>query len=395
MKIFTQKILIYTFYFINFLSILNNIDAMSPKKSAPIDIQRPKSFNFTVEIMNQENLDKEDSEDEDNSKQESDSEIFDFGFSQSDDIENLYNKYPQKKLKPTNKTNNSMFFNDLTEDNDELDKKIEPKITNINPHNLFEKINLTEHEIQTLIKEKEKIIPNLEESDIEILKKIKTKDDLLRLDKRTLNCLLKAVNLKKLIDKFKISEQEIINILLAITYLTPREFTSHLNSINLRKNFLENLNTQGLIYLLKKIKTKKLLNFNITKNYDSEELLKLIYKKASLTNENPLNLIDIMLLSKNGIIKNKLLEIYPQTLSSMLLILREEKDLEIRKIIHERGRQAERLAQQLNPKQEDTAPKRPRIQDQILSDSESSDSNEEPEKEDDSEEPECEQPFFS
>jgi hypothetical protein len=399
MEIFTQKTLINAFYFTVFLSILNNIDAMSPKKSAPIDIQRPKSFNSAVEPMNQENSSEEDSEDEDNSKQESDSEIFDFGFSRSDYIKNSYNKYQQKKQNFINKKNNFVFFQYLTDENDELDKKLEPKIQNTCPKNLFDKIDLTEHETRTLLNEKEEIMPHLEESNIKILIKIHTKEDLLKLDRNILNCLLKAVKLKNLIDKFKISDQEIIDILLAITYLKPKEFTLHLNGTELRRNFLENPNTQGLIYLLKKITTKKRLNFDRLKKHNNKKLLELIFKKASLTNENPLNLIDIMLLYKNSIIKNKLLEIHPGTLSSMLLILREEKDLEIRKIIHERGLQAERLAQQLNPKSlkdDDIATKwRKILKNQILSDSESSDSDEESEKEDDSEESGCEQPFFS
>ena len=273
MEIFTQKTLINAFYFTVFLSILNNIDAMSPKKSAPIDIQRPKSFNFSVEPMNQENSSEEDSEYEDNSEQESDSEIFDFGFPQSGDIEN---KYQQKKQNPNNKKNNFVFFQDLTDENDELDKKLEPKIQNTCPKNLFDKIDLTEHEIHTLLREKEKIIPNLEESDIKILKKIKTENDLLRLDKIPLKRLLEAVNLTNLIDKFKISEENVINILLATKYLSPREFISHLNSEDLRNKFLENLNTQGLIYLLKKIKTIRPLNPNRLKKYNNEELLKLI-----------------------------------------------------------------------------------------------------------------------
>ncbi|KKP26223.1 MAG: hypothetical protein UR12_C0038G0010 [candidate division TM6 bacterium GW2011_GWF2_30_66] len=396
MEIFTQKTLINAFYFTVFLSILNNIDAMSPKKSAPIDIQRPKSFNFSVEPMNQENSSEEDSEYEDNSEQESDSEIFDFGFPQSGDIEN---KYQQKKQNPNNKKNNFVFFQDLTDENDELDKKLEPKIQNTCPKNLFDKIDLTEHEIHTLLREKEKIIPNLEESDIKILKKIKTENDLLRLDKIPLKRLLEAVNLTNLIDKFKISEENVINILLATKYLSPREFISHLNSEDLRNKFLENLNTQGLIYLLKKIKTIRPLNPNRLKKYNNEELLKLILKKTSSTKEDPLNLIDIWLLSENGITKNKLLEINQGALGSMLIILKEKKDLKIRKSIHERGLQAERLAQQLNPeslKDDDIATKWKKIlKNQILSDSESSDSDKEPEKEDDSEESGCEQPFFN
>jgi hypothetical protein len=187
--------------------------------------------------------------------------------------------------------------------------------------------------------------------------------------------------------------------LLATKYLSPREFISHLNSEDLRNKFLENLNTQGLIYLLKKIKTIRPLNPNRLKKYNNEELLKLILKKTSSTKEDPLNLIDIWLLSENGITKNKLLEINQGALGSMLIILKEKKDLKIRKSIHERGLQAERLAQQLNPeslKDDDIATKWKKIlKNQILSDSESSDSDKEPEKEDDSEESGCEQPFFN